>query len=251
MKTVRFYYFLIPLLFLPSFVWAQSDFKLSTESMPALEDALIALPPPMSDSVVREALESKDIVRPKGEEILKQVVNALKTRQFSQALPKLEYLQGLRTQEPDLLILRGCIYAESGRADVAEGLFRKTISIAPSHPWARLNLAEALLTQKKYPEAEANLTILSSIRPESEVVRFKLILALVLQKKIKLAEQELQQLQDRATTPAYYFSKAAISFASGDTQQGKDAVEQARKIYGEQQISYFYGSLANQGWLPR
>ena len=231
--------------------WAQSDFKLSTATMPNLEDALTELPAPIGEAVVRESLDSYQKKTPKADEVLKQIINALKTRQFAEALPKLEYLQGLRPTEPDLLILRGCLYAESGHPEVAEAIFKKAILIAPSHPWARLNLAEALVTQKKYSEAETTLWILSATRPESEVVRFKLIIALALQKKISSAEQELHFLKNNATTPAYYFAKAALAFANGDAKQGQDLVDQAKKIYGESQTSYFYASLATQNWLPK
>ena len=179
------------LLLLPGILLAQSDSRLSTETMPRLEDALIPLPEPLTGTFVRENLDSlKSTPAPRPDELLKQVVNELKTRQFSQALPKLEYLQALRPSEPDILILRGCIYAESGHPEMAENIFRRAIAIAPAHPWARLNLAEAQLAQKKYADAEATLSVLAVTRPESEVVRFKLILALVLQKKTPAAEQE-------------------------------------------------------------
>jgi predicted Zn-dependent protease len=247
---VRFPILFLLLAFSPGLVCAQSDFRLTTAPLPRLEDALIPLPAPLGDAMVRETLDSK-VTLPKPEELLKQVVNQLKTRQFEQALPRLEYLQSLRpTGDPDILILRGCVYAESGRPDIAESIFRKVVVIVPTHIWARLNLAEALLTQQKYAEAEQELSILSAARPESEVVRYKLILAMALQKKIAPAEQELQHLEEHASTPAYYFAKAAIAFAAGDASKGKDLVGQARKSYAEGQTKYFYASLATQKWVP-
>ncbi len=225
--------------------------------MPKLEDAIIPLPPPLGDTMVRESLETYRTPRPKPEEVLKQVVNALKTRQFVGALPKLEYLQslqptkGAQVTDPDLLILRGCIYAESNHQASAESIFKKTVLIAPTHPWARLNLAESQLSQKKYSDAENTLSILALSRPESEVVRFKLILSLALQKKFPSAEQELQYLEEHASTPAYYFAKAAIAFSRGDAVHGQDLVEQAKRNYSEAQTGYFYNSLVTQNWLPK
>lgn len=225
--------------------------------MPKLEDALIPLPPPLGDTMVRESLDMSRTPKPKPEEVLKQAVNALKTRQFAEALPQLEYLQalqptkGAQVTDPDLLILRGCIYAESGHQEPAEKIFKKTVLISPSHPWARLNLAESQLAQKKYADAENTLSILALSRPESEVVRFKLILALALQKKFPSAEQELQYLEEHANTPAYYFAKAAIAFSRGDAVHGQDLVEQAKRNYAEAQTGYFYNSLVAQSWLPK
>ncbi len=248
--TVRCIVFLSLVLF-PLLARAQSDFSLSTADLPKLEDAIIAIPPPMTEPYVRQSLDMGSVALPKPEELLKQVVNGLKTRQFASALPKLEYLQALQPNEPDLLILRGCLYAELGRPDAAEGIFKKVIVLAPSQPFARLNLSEALLSQKKFAEAEQTLVILSSKRPESEVVRFKLVMALVLQKKFARAEQELQYLQDHAKTPSLYFARAALAFAHGDRDLGTQYVEDARRTYGESQISFFYGSLANQDWVPK
>lgn len=242
--------FLLLVLLAPGLLLAQSDFRLSTAAMPNLEDALIPLPAPLADLVVREELDAIKAPTPKPDELLKQVVNELKTRQFAQALPKLEYLQSIRPSEPDVLILRGCIYAESGHPEKAEAIFRKAILIAPSHPWARLNLAESQFTQKKFADAEATLTILASTRPESEVVRFKLILAEILQKKFEPAEQELHYLEDHVATPAYYYAQAALAFAKGDPKTAQNQMELGRKNYGDAQSGYFYNALAAQGWVP-
>ena len=218
--------------------------------MPRLEDAIIPLPEPFGNLVVRDTLDGTPPTLPKTEEVLKQTVNDLKTRQFANSLPRLEYLQKQRPGEPDLLILRGCIYAESGKPEAAEKLFIKAIEIAPSHPWARLNLAEAQMAQKKYQEAEKTLTILRLTRPESEVVRFKLILSQVLQKKFTEAEQELQGMNPEATTPASFFAQAAIAFAKGQTAGGESAVDRAENLYKENQTGYFRTALAIYGWLP-
>ena len=237
-------------LFAPGLLLAQSDFRLSTADMPHLEDALVPLPAPLGDLVVREELDPIKTPTLKPDELLKQVVNELKTRQFTRSLAKLEYLQSIRPSEPDVLILRGCIYAESGHPDKAEAIFRKAILIAPAHPWARLNLAEAQFSQKKFADAEATLTVLVSTRPESEVVRFKLILALILQKKFEPAEQELHYLEDHVATPAYYYAQAALAFAKNDKKTAENQMQLGRKNYGEAQAAYFYNALAAQGWVP-
>ena len=233
----------------PTILFAQSDFRLSTAEMPRLEDALIPLPAPMADTVVRESLDGTKAPEPKPDEILKKVLNGLKTRQFAETLPMLEYLEKARPSEPDVLILRGCVYAESGHPDAAEQLFRKAILIAPAHPWARLNLAEAQLSQKKFAEAERTLSLLAATRPESEVVRFKLILALALQNKIAAAEQELQELEEYVSTPSYLFAAAAIAFASGKDHEGRASVDKAKSKYSETQTSYFLRALTGQNWI--
>jgi len=250
MLPVRFSIPLIPLLLAPVFAVTQPDFRLAMDDLPKPRE-LSSLPLPLGEIALRERLDGSTLKRPPAEEVLKQAVDALKTHQFESALPKLEYLQSLRPSDPDILILRGCIYAEAGHNAEAEAIFKKAILIAPAHPWARLNLAEAQLSQKKFPDAETTLSILSSTRPESEVVRFKLIITLVLQKKTAAAERELQQLEEHATTPAYYFSKASMAFASGDQKAGQALVDEATKIYGITQTGYFINSLAAQGWVPK
>ncbi|MFL5963061.1 MAG: glycosyltransferase [Gaiellaceae bacterium] len=74
-------------------------------------------------------------------------------------LPTEEILAGLPVDRTSALLLAATAFYEGGRAEDGERLFREVLEQQPANGAARVGIVEALLSQRRYPEAAAEAAL--------------------------------------------------------------------------------------------
>ena len=181
---------------------------------------------------------------------LESAASAYATRHFTVALDKLDMADQIHADVPDTWIMRGAIYAEQHAFEKAADAFEKANKLNPGDFWPPYNIAELLLVQKKYAEAEGAFEKLSVYQGHEELVQFKIVFADVMQGKKDDAKKVLDTMKFPSNTPAYYFANAAWYFANKDEKQGNYWTHAGIKVFGLDHCVSYYDILADVGWVP-
>ena len=93
----------------------------------------------------------------------------LQTGEIERAGEVLEALTELRGGHPTTTLLSGQVAFAAGRYNGAEKLYRQLVEDHPEHELGRAFLAESLIAQRRFREAE---DLLSTVRRDPPAVRF-------------------------------------------------------------------------------
>ena len=162
-----------------------------------------------------------------------------KTGKFQEALDALNRAdQGILTQHDDrFIILKSRILTELKRYDEGEKLLRARLT--PTGPLeVQLALGDLLLRKRSFDRAAKYYSLALQAKPDDPDITLKLVYARIGVSNLVEAGQYASHLKpldpknpydDHAS---YYFAKAALAQATGNTQAAEDDIQTARTIYG-------------------
>lgn len=199
--------------------------------------------PPVSDEVKKLLLEARDL--------------RVKQR-YTDALEKLEAAEKLNPNVADIYALRGDIYLAPRRRDFDLALpqFEKAVQLQPDSPLPKFNLAEYYFVKHEFATALQSFTKLITDYPKLPMVIRHLVHYKRALCELKLGHRPAadQIIAENFTfmddTPAYYFSKAAISFETGDPQKANDWVKRGVAVFKAPNCEPYYDAFKELRWVP-
>jgi tetratricopeptide (TPR) repeat protein len=177
---------------------------------------------------------------------------------FSEALEKLDELEGKYPDRSELVNMRGSLYMTNALRDLdkANEAFQRALKISPDEFRIHFNLAEVQFVKHDWSAASAAFQKLLDQFPKipmtyRHMVIFKGLVCEVKQDHITQAEKTLS---DHFTfmddTPAYYYSKAAIAFQRKAEAEAKDWISRAGGIFKPQESAPYVDTLIEARWIP-
>ncbi len=207
------------------------------------QDPKAGAPPPMSEEVRKMLLEARDL--------------RLKQR-YADALEKLEAIEKIAPNLADLYALRGDIYLAPRRRDFDMALqqFEKAAQLQPDSPLPKFNLAEFYFVKHEFGTALERFTKLTTDFPKLPMVIRHLVHYKRALCELKLGHRPAaeQIIADNFTfmddTPAYYFSKAALAFDSGNQASAADWVKRGVAAFKPANCEAYYDAFKELRWVP-
>ncbi len=200
-------------------------------------------PAPVSDAVKKLLVEARTM--------------RVKQR-YSEALEKLDAAEKINPNVADIYALRGDIYLAPRRRDFDLALpqFEKAAQLQPDSPLPKFNLAEFYFVKHDFTAALQAFTKLITDYPKlpmiiRHLVHYKRALC-----ELKLGHRPAadQIVAENFTfmddTPAYYFSKAAISFDLGDPNKANEWVKRGVAAFKAPNCEPYYDAFKELRWVP-
>lgn len=177
---------------------------------------------------------------------------------FTEALAKLDEVEAVAPDHPQLPNLRGTIYLAPPLRDLdrAAALFEEAAARSPGEFSSRFHRAEVEFVRHDWKAAQERLQQLLTDFPKMpqpirHMVLFKRLVCEVKQDRLPAAEQTLKDsFTFMDDTPAYYYAQAALAFARGDEVKAKDWLARAGGIFKPAERSPYDDSLMEARWLP-
>lgn len=198
---------------------------------------------------------------PPGAEVLQKLLQAqdLKNQgRFTDALSKLDEVEAMAPEHPQLSNLRGTIYLAPPLRDLerAAALFEEAVARSPGEFSPRFHRAEVDYVRHDWAAAHARLQQLLIDFPKTPLPIRHMVLfkRLVCEVKLERLTEAEQTLKDSFTfmddTPAYYYAQAALAFARKDEVKAKDWLARAGGIFKPVERSPYEDSLMEARWIP-
>jgi len=182
--------------------------------------------------------------------LIRDAADAFIKRDFPTAEKKLDEADKIKPDLFDSICLRASIYAELREFPKAQLYYEKALTIQPNSFLPKFNLAEMLLMQKKFEEAQTAFEQLA-VPPgrARELVDFKIVLAALGKGNDARAREVLDHMKFPSDSGAYYYANAAWEFAHGKKDKANDWIQSGDSIFGHARNYSFYDSLADMGWV--
>ncbi len=199
--------------------------------------------PQLSDDVKKLLLEARDM--------------RVKQR-YTDALEKLDAAEKLNPNVADIYALRGDIYLAPRRRDFDLALpqFEKAAQLQPDSPLPKFNLAEYYFVKHDFTTSLQAFTKLTTDYPKlpmiiRHLVHYKRALCELMLGHRPAADQIIaENFTFMDDTPAYYFSKAAISFSAGDPNKGNEWVKRGVAVFKAPSCEPYYDAFKELRWVP-
>jgi tetratricopeptide (TPR) repeat protein len=198
-----------------------------------LGEATIATYPPSYIALIREAML------------------AFNARDFEAALKLVNKADLTFQVTPVALNVRGAIAIEEKKYDEGREFCLKALNKDPKFYPARFNLCEIQFVQGKYAEARALFQNLRESHPEDDLLKFRIYLTFLLEKKDEIARPYLDNIPQLGTSPYYYYAQAAWEFAHDNPAEGKKWLASGNKIFPPGKHMNFVDVFYDLGWLTR
>jgi tetratricopeptide (TPR) repeat protein len=214
-------------------------FGLST----ALAQAPAAAPAKISDEVKKLLMEARDM---------------RVQHRYTDALEKLQEAEKLAPSIADIYALRGDIYLAPRRRDFDLALpqFQKAAELEPQSPLPKFNLAEYYFVKHEFDTALQAFTKLTVDYPKLPMVIRHLVHYKRALCELKLGHRTAaeQIIADNFTfmddTPAYYFSKSALAFESGNVAKANEWVQRGVGVFKGPACEPYYDAFKELRWVP-
>lgn len=187
---------------------------------------------------------------------LREAQLRLRAKEFDTASRLLEEAIALTDNPAEVHNLRGAIEFYRGDFPKAEALFRKALAADPTSWPARFNLAEIAFAKKDYPAArelyEAMLPETDTLKQpvEREMLQFKVVLSLLQDGKVELAQRIAERLPLAGQTPARYYCQVALEAHAKRYDKAAEVLNSAEQFYATSLNFLFSQSLEKLGILP-
>lgn len=189
---------------------------------------------------------------------LQEAYELQQTQKYADAMQKLDEVEALVPELPELYNMRGSLYLTPALRDFdkAQELLDKAESMNPNSLAPKFNKAELLFVKQDWTGAEkAFQNLLANFPKLPAAVRhltlYKLLICEVKLGKVVQAEQRLKEnFTFMDDSPAYYFGNAAIAFGKKDEAAAKDWLARAAAIYKPEEQSAYMDSLMEARWVP-
>jgi tetratricopeptide (TPR) repeat protein len=219
------------------------------EPVPATKDA-------NPDAAAKEAKETaaKETVRAANRQALDKASDLARAGKHDVAEQVIEEtLVRLGPADPFVEELQGTVLALERKFPEAEASFRAMLKKSPDSPVGHFNLAEMMLMQHQYAEAEHEYAALETARRAhfdpamADACRFKRTVCLIAAGDVPAAERLLPP-PDPIPSPSVRYSRAAVLYAKGDFRGANGEIEHARQDFAPTVESFFTDSFVEFGW---
>ncbi len=210
-----------------------------------------AVPEAAAPAVAPEAAPTPSPEVLKARESLGRFATLFSQRRFARAAEALKEAEAVMPDAPEVISSRAALLAETGQIAEARVIYQKLVDQAPDSFVPQFNLAELLAMERRYADAKAAFEALLVKFPESEFVKFKLILMSLALKDQKEALEWRKKLKADQPTALLFYSEAAIALANGEMAKGRLLIEEADQQFGEGQWQLLHESLAQIGLVLR
>ncbi len=158
----------------------------------------------------------------------------------------------------DIYALRGDIYLAPRRRDFDLALpqFQKAAELEPQSPLPKFNLAEYYFVKHEFDTALQAFTKLTTDYPKLPMVIRHLVHYKRALCELKLGHKTAaeQIIADNFTfmddTPAYYFSKSALAFESGNAAKANEWVQRGVAVFKGPACEPYYDAFKELRWVP-
>ncbi|MBS0661142.1 MAG: tetratricopeptide repeat protein [Verrucomicrobia bacterium] len=187
---------------------------------------------------------------------LREAQLKLRAKEFDTASRLLQEAIGLTDNPAEVHNLRGAIEFYRGDFPKAEALFRQALAADPASWPARFNLAEIAFAKKEYAAArelyEAMLPETDTLKQpvEREMLQFKVVLSLLQEGKVELAQRIAERLPLAGQTPARYYCQVALEAHAKRYDKAAEVLNSAEQFYATSLNFLFSQSLEKLGILP-
>lgn len=188
-----------------------------------------------------------------------QEIQELQVKQrYVEATNLLDEIEARYPDRPELLNIRGALYLTPALRDFAkaEEMFDKALKLAPNEFPLHFNKAELLFVKHEWAAASKAFQKLLDDNPKlplayRHMVLFKRLVCEVKQDQLPVAEKTLaDNFTFMDDSPAYYFSKAALSFHKKEEAAAQDWVKRATSIFKPAENSAYIDTLMEVRWMP-
>ena len=183
--------------------------------------------------------------------LIRQAMRAFNARDFEAALKLVDKADVTFQVTPVALNVRGAIAIEEKRYDEGREFCLKALKKDPKFYPARFNLCEMQFIQGKYAEARALFQNLRESHPDDDLLKFRIYLTFLLEKKDDVAQPYLDNIPQLGSSPLYYYAKAAWEFAHDNPTEGKKWLVSGRRIFPPRKHVNFIDVFFDLGWLKR
>jgi Tfp pilus assembly protein PilF len=181
---------------------------------------------------------------------LRASFDLLSKGQVDEALTQVNAAIQLNPQNPDGYGMRGSIYTEKKQWDLATQDYQKVLSMTPNDGPAKFNLSEIKFRQKQYDAARAGFEALVKDEQLGDLSSYKVFLCDLYGGHADVAAKELDVFNQVGGNASYYFANAAYSLYNKKTEEGRDWLISAVRIYSQNKVNLYAASLKELGYLP-
>jgi tetratricopeptide (TPR) repeat protein len=172
-----------------------------------------------------------------------------------EALQKLTEAEAIAPKNAVVHNVRGSLYTAMRDFPKARVSFTQAQTLSPDAFEPRFNLVEIDYVEGKYVEAETGfkkiLEDFPKVRLEvRHLALFKVLVSQLKQGKIADAELTSKAFTFMDDTPAYYFTKAAFAFQAEKKAEGQEWVNNAGKIFKQENNVPYLDTLMEGRWIP-
>jgi Tfp pilus assembly protein PilF len=166
------------------------------------------------------------------------------------ALQKITTVIQTNPQMKDAWILRGNIYVEQKKWDLAEKDYQSALQIDANDFTVRFNLAEIQFRQKNYDAARPGFVALESDPDYGDLAAFKVFLCDLFGGHDDAAQKEFAAFNAAGSNPSYYFGNVAWAVVHKNNEEARSWLNSAIHIYAPKKVLLYGASLENLGYLP-
>lgn len=192
------------------------------------------------------------------ESMYDKAFQAFDAAKYDEALAALDAIDALQPNLAESLNLRGVVYMREGKYDKAEATLHKALSVEPKFWNARFNLAEITFLKNDWAEARNRFEALIAGENEgmqsemTQLIQYKILLTFVLQGKGNTVDWILNQFElVKDSSPALYYSNAAIALQHGNQKEATEWMSAAKKHFAARLNDLFSESFYEIGWMQR
>ncbi len=215
------------------------------------QEADPAATPPAESVPAPSASPTVDPLIEKLGPILTEFSQLFDARRFEEAAKVLEKAEAIAPDHEVVLSAKAGIYAESGHLDDARKIYLSLLEKSPGAFVPKYNLAELLLLDKQFDQGREAFEKLLKEFPNSDLIRYKILLTHLAQKNGKEALPWLDQLRQPTPTPFMLYGSAAIALFNADLLTGRQIILSAEQLFGPGRQKLLHDSLAEIGLVVR
>ena len=171
-------------------------------------------------------------------------------RELNAALAKLNFIIQSKPDDAIAYADRGSVYAAKKSWNQAEDDFRSALKLKPSMAKAAFDLAEMEFEQKKYDRARPGFDELTGDPHLGDLAAYKVFLCDLLAGHNEAADKELEAFNLKASGASYYFANIAWMLNHNKTDEARDWLTSANRIYLPYKTEIYSASLTDLGYLP-
>lgn len=189
---------------------------------------------------------------------MKEVQTLYQDKHYSEVLIKLDEIEALAPNLPELYNIRASVYLTPALRDFdkAQVLLDKAETLQPGALTPRFNKAELLFVKHEWaPAAAAFQKILTDFpKLPMQIRHLTIFKRLVCEVKLEQLDQAEKTLKEYFTfmddSPAYYFSNAALAYGRKKDADAHDWLIRAAGIYKPADNNPYMDTMMEARWVP-
>ena len=165
---------------------------------------------------------------------LRYAGQALEEKNPDKALRLLGPALEVRSQNPEVLNMKGAILTKLKDYDGARRCYEQALQLSPGFFPARYNIGALMALRGEWEPATTHFRNMLIDQPNNELVQYKLLLLLLARDSDPALQKKLFSADTPSNTPGWYYASAARAYKQGKRGEGRKFTEVAKSVYGDQ-----------------